>query len=264
MNGYGHFVPASSGPSPTGSRSLPSWASLSIALARRGADDGLRARARLARQRAPRARSARACSSRSSPSAAAPGTSTTRTSSTNTSTPTPRRDIQADYERDFKKYENLPQPKVIAVDANIDIFPERRSFDGTGHFDAAEQDRPADRADPHHRSAAVRLQRSLRSPLPSRQSQRRATLLHLRARPAARARRKAQPDLQRRPPDPRLPRRQRAPRACLQRHLLRLRLLSLHRLQHRVSNSTTRAAAAKSTFRLCEEMAHRGDPAALA
>jgi hypothetical protein len=45
-----------------------------------------------------------------------------------------RRDIQANYERDFKKYENLPQPKVTAVDANIDIFPERRSFSGTGHF----------------------------------------------------------------------------------------------------------------------------------
>ena len=45
-----------------------------------------------------------------------------------------RRHIQANYERDFKKYENVPQPKVVAVDANINIYPERRSFDGTGHF----------------------------------------------------------------------------------------------------------------------------------
>ena len=45
-----------------------------------------------------------------------------------------RRNIAADYERDFKKYERLPHPKIIAVDANIDIFPERRSFSGTGHF----------------------------------------------------------------------------------------------------------------------------------
>jgi len=45
-----------------------------------------------------------------------------------------RRDIQAKYERDWKRYENVPQPKVIAVDANINIYPERRSFDGTGHF----------------------------------------------------------------------------------------------------------------------------------
>ena len=45
-----------------------------------------------------------------------------------------RRDIQAGYERDFKKYEFLPQPKVIAVDANLDLDPYRRSFSGTGHF----------------------------------------------------------------------------------------------------------------------------------
>ncbi len=45
-----------------------------------------------------------------------------------------RRDIQAQYERDFKKYETLPQPKIIAVDAAVDIFPERRAFSGTGHF----------------------------------------------------------------------------------------------------------------------------------
>ena len=39
--------------------------------------------------------------------------------------------IQANYERDFKKYELFPQPKVTAIDANINIYPERRSFDGT-------------------------------------------------------------------------------------------------------------------------------------
>jgi hypothetical protein len=37
--------------------------------------------------------------------------------------------IQANYERDYKKYENVPQP-VIAVDANINIIPSA-SFDGT-------------------------------------------------------------------------------------------------------------------------------------
>ena len=41
-----------------------------------------------------------------------------------------RRHIQADYERRFKQYEALPQPKVTAVDADINIYPERRSFDG--------------------------------------------------------------------------------------------------------------------------------------
>ena len=41
---------------------------------------------------------------------------------------------QAEYERLYKKYERLPQPKVIAVDVAVDIFPERRSFSGTGYF----------------------------------------------------------------------------------------------------------------------------------
>ena len=45
-----------------------------------------------------------------------------------------RRDIQAEYERNYKKYEGLPQPKVLAVDANVDIFPEKRAFSGTGHY----------------------------------------------------------------------------------------------------------------------------------
>jgi hypothetical protein len=45
-----------------------------------------------------------------------------------------RRDIQAQYERDFKKYEDLPQPKILSVDANVNIYPEKRSFDGYGSY----------------------------------------------------------------------------------------------------------------------------------
>lgn len=45
-----------------------------------------------------------------------------------------RRQIQADYERNFKKYENFPQPKVIAVDSKIDIDPDHRSFSGWGRL----------------------------------------------------------------------------------------------------------------------------------
>ena len=45
-----------------------------------------------------------------------------------------RRHIQADYERDFKKYQNFPQPKVIAVDSRVDIDPPHRSFSGWGHY----------------------------------------------------------------------------------------------------------------------------------
>jgi ABC-2 type transport system permease protein len=45
-----------------------------------------------------------------------------------------RRDIQANYERSYKKYQGIPQPKILAVDAKIDIYPEKRAFSGTGHY----------------------------------------------------------------------------------------------------------------------------------
>ena len=44
------------------------------------------------------------------------------------------RRIQANYERDFKVYQHLPQPKIIAVDTAIDIYPDRRSYDGHGTY----------------------------------------------------------------------------------------------------------------------------------
>jgi ABC-2 type transport system permease protein len=133
MNGYGHFVPALFW-------SIAYWLSISclfatasVALARRGSDDAWPARLRLAAQRAPRLIPAAALFL-----IAAIGTGTWYFYNTHVLneylTAKDRRDIQATYERDFKKYENLSQPKVIAVDANVDIFPERRSFSGTGHF----------------------------------------------------------------------------------------------------------------------------------
>jgi ABC-type transport system involved in multi-copper enzyme maturation permease subunit len=133
MNGYGHFVPALFW-------SIIYWLSItalfaviSIALARRGSDDAWPARLRLARQRAPRL---------------IPATIILLLIAIGSGTwyyynahvlneylnAKDRRHIQAEYERQFKKYENVPQPKIIAVDSNINIYPERRSFDGTGHF----------------------------------------------------------------------------------------------------------------------------------
>jgi hypothetical protein len=133
MNGYGHFVPALFW-------SIAYWlsiscllATISIALARRGADDAWHSRFRLAAQRAPRLIPAGVLFL-----ALAVGIGAWYFYNTHVLneyvTTKDRRDIQASYERDFKKYENLPQPKVTAVDANIDIFPETRSFSGTGHF----------------------------------------------------------------------------------------------------------------------------------
>jgi ABC-type transport system involved in multi-copper enzyme maturation permease subunit len=133
MNGYGHFVPALFW-------SIAYWlsiscflATVSIALARRGADDGWAARFRLALQRAPRLVPAAALFLTI---AAGSGAWYFYNAHVLNEYLTAKdlRDIRATYERDFKKYENLPQPKIIAVDANIDIFPERRSFSGAGHF----------------------------------------------------------------------------------------------------------------------------------
>ncbi len=107
MNGYGHFVPALFW-------SIVYWLSIScllamisIALARRGSDDGWSARFRLALQRAPRL----------VPAAAiflliALGSGSWYYYNAHVLneylTAKDRRHIQAGYERDFKKYENLP------------------------------------------------------------------------------------------------------------------------------------------------------------
>ncbi len=40
----------------------------------------------------------------------------------------------AEYEQLYKKYERLAQPKVTAVDVAVNIFPERRSFEGMGYY----------------------------------------------------------------------------------------------------------------------------------
>lgn len=133
MNGYGHFVRPLFW-------SITYWLSiaaflavLSIGLARRGAEDSLAARLRLLRQNLRHIAPAAAICL-----LAAIGSGVWYYYNTHVLneylTAKDRRDIQASYEKDFKKYERLPQPKITAVDANIDIYPERRSFSGTGHF----------------------------------------------------------------------------------------------------------------------------------
>jgi ABC-type transport system involved in multi-copper enzyme maturation permease subunit len=133
MNGYGHFVPALFWAITYWLAIMAVLAVISIALARRGSDDGWAARFKLARQRAPRL----------IPTAVvllliAVGSGGWYYYNAHVLneylTGKARRHIQADYERQFKKYENVSQPKIIAVDSNINIYPERRSFDGTGHF----------------------------------------------------------------------------------------------------------------------------------
>ena len=50
------------------------------------------------------------------------------------------RDFQAEYERDFKRYEHLPQPKVSGVEANLDLDPAHRSFMGNGTYTLVNKD----------------------------------------------------------------------------------------------------------------------------
>ncbi|HTX41653.1 MAG TPA: M1 family aminopeptidase [Acidobacteriaceae bacterium] len=133
MNGYGHFVLPLFW-------SITYWLAiaaflgvLSIGLARRGAEDSLRARLRVFRQSFRRIAPALAVCL-----AVAVGSGVWYYYNAHVLneylTAKDRRDIQAEYEKDFKKYEHLAQPKIVAVDAAIDIYPDRRSFSGTGHF----------------------------------------------------------------------------------------------------------------------------------
>lgn len=44
------------------------------------------------------------------------------------------RQRSAEYERRYKKYQRLAQPKVTAVDVAVDIFPDRRAFSSSGYY----------------------------------------------------------------------------------------------------------------------------------
>jgi hypothetical protein len=133
MNRYGHFVPALFWSITYWTAIFAFLAVVSIAYARRGEEDSLRARTALAFARArglaPVALLLLLC-------AIGSGVwyyynAHVRNEYLNANA---RRRIQADYERGFKKYELLPQPKVVSVDESIDIFPSKRSFSGTGRI----------------------------------------------------------------------------------------------------------------------------------
>ena len=123
----------SCGPSCIGPRSSPCSACLSIALARRGAEDGWHIRLQQARARLPRLTPALVLFA-----LIAIGSGSWFYYNAHVLneflTTKQQRKIQASYERDFKRYERFSQPKVIAVDADVDLDPNHRSFSGTGHF----------------------------------------------------------------------------------------------------------------------------------
>lgn len=41
---------------------------------------------------------------------------------------------QVDYEKKYKKYENLPQPKITDIKVNVDIYPAKRSMHSAGTY----------------------------------------------------------------------------------------------------------------------------------
>src|ERR1700678_2553403 len=133
MNGYGHFVPALL-------CSLVYWTAIfavlacfSIALARRGAEDGWYSRLVQARERLPRLTPAVVLFA-----LIAIGSGSWFYYNAHVLneflTTKQQRKIAASYELDLNRYERFPQPKVIAVDADVDLDPNHRSFSGTGHF----------------------------------------------------------------------------------------------------------------------------------
>jgi ABC-2 type transport system permease protein len=133
MNGYGHFVPSIVWAITYWFAIFAFLGVISMAYARRGAEDSLRARSRLARARLPALSAAMAVCA-----LLAVGTGAWYYYNAHVLneyvTAASRRHELAGYEKQFKKYESLDQPKVTAVDAAIDIFPAQRSFSGTGRF----------------------------------------------------------------------------------------------------------------------------------
>jgi ABC-type transport system involved in multi-copper enzyme maturation permease subunit len=133
MNGYGHFVPALFWATTYWLAIFAFLGVISIAYARRGTDVTLAERSRHALRRAPRLAPAAGLFLALAVASGAWYYYNTHVLN-EFMTAEDRRHVLADYERRFKKYENLLQPKVTAVDATINIYPDRRSFDGTGRF----------------------------------------------------------------------------------------------------------------------------------
>jgi ABC-2 type transport system permease protein len=45
-----------------------------------------------------------------------------------------RERLQADFEKKYKRYERIAQPRITDVQADVDLFPERRAVDIRGHY----------------------------------------------------------------------------------------------------------------------------------
>jgi ABC-2 type transport system permease protein len=133
MNGYGHFVQALIWSTAYWLGFMCVLGVLSIALARRGEEESWASRFRLAGQRLPRLAPAGVLFLLVTIGSGAWFYYNAHVLNLYINAKDGRR-IQAQYERENKKYMHQLQLKIIAVDSNIDIFPERRSYSGTGHY----------------------------------------------------------------------------------------------------------------------------------
>ena len=133
MNGYGHFVKALFWISTYWLSVGGLFGVLAVVLARRGTETAWKLRVKLMGERFPRvAGFAALCVLLSVAAGAwfyynAHVVNEYRTSKQN-------RTRQAEYERRYKKYEKVFQPKITAVEVAVDIFPDRRSFTAKGHY----------------------------------------------------------------------------------------------------------------------------------
>ena len=138
MNGYGHFVQ----PILWSTIYWLSWAVLlgvlASLLARRGSETGLRARLTAAKQSLPAYALLLIL-----PFLAAIGSGAWyfyNTHVLNTfRTDRADRHQAAEYEKLYKKYERAPIPKITAIDATVNIYPENRSFNATGSYIAVNE-----------------------------------------------------------------------------------------------------------------------------
>ncbi|MBO6523374.1 MAG: hypothetical protein JJ971_06075 [Balneolaceae bacterium] len=48
--------------------------------------------------------------------------------------PSTQKEYRANYEKELKKFEHLPQPKIVAGNLNVDLYPHERDFIAEGYF----------------------------------------------------------------------------------------------------------------------------------
>ncbi|MCE4281627.1 ABC transporter permease subunit [Xanthomonas hortorum pv. vitians] len=127
MNGYGHFLPGQLWFQGYWGVFLLALLLLSSAFWPRGVGHGLRQRVRLALRRL-RSPTGAALAASLLGFAAIGGWLYWNTNVYNSFlSPEQRLDLQARYERDYRKYKDLPQPRIVAIDNHVDLHPETQS-----------------------------------------------------------------------------------------------------------------------------------------